>query len=270
MLDSFETTAGTTAGLKHRKGALANNQDAILVHGSASLLTLTVSDGLSAAPHSFVASDQQVTWFTQLAHQFALSGDGFDDVVWHKFADEIANRIRTVANWSHLPLKEAVAHTWAATLASIVIGPEFTHFVAFGDARFLINEELVVIEAANTDENQPSCPAYLVVPSTLDDDQLRFTVTTRRTEEIEHAAVATDGLDYLIKSIGKLYPGTSERIPALTHLWESNELFAPNGMDNWLNYLGRDYRKPGNVLSGGKLADDLAIGVARRKKTMEV
>ncbi len=270
MLDSFETAAGTTAGGKHRSGILQSNQDAVLVHRSPSLLTLTVSDGVSAAPRSHVASDQQVEWFTQLAHTHALTGEKFDDDVWHKFANEIANRIRTIASWSHLSLEEAVAQTWAATLGSVVIGPEFTHFTAFGDARFLINGELVTIEAANTENNQPACVAYLVVPSTLPAECLKFTVITRRTEEIMHAAVATDGLDYLIKAAGKRYPGTSEKIPGLSFMWESDKLYEPQGPDNWLTYLARDYRKPGNPLTGGKLIDDLAFAATRRKQTSEV
>jgi hypothetical protein len=270
VLDSFETAAGTTAGNKHRGGILQSNQDAVLVHRTPELLTLTVSDGVSAAPRSHVASDQQVEWFTQLAHAHALTGEKFDEDVWHKFADEIANRIRTIASWSHLTLEEAVARTWAATIGSIVIGPEFTHLVAFGDVRFLLNGELIVIEAANTENNQPACVAYLVVPSTLPIECLKFTVITRRTEEIENAAIATDGLDYLIKSIGKRYPGTTEKIPGLSHMWEEDKLYEPQGPDNWLTYLARDYRKPGNPLTGGKLYDDLAFAATRRKRTLEV
>lgn len=269
-LDTFEVAAGTTAGTKHRRGPLEPNQDAVLVHRSPTLVTLTVSDGLSACPNSDVAARLQVGWFTQLIHQHVVgNGEALDQDVWEYIAAAFAYRICTNAQWLPRPLDSSVADMWAATVASIVVTPDLTHFVSFGDARFLVNGELHVIEAANTSRNQPACPAYLVVPSTLDQDDLKFSVFTRPTAEIESAVVATDGLDHLIKAIGRTYPGTTEKIPGLSHLWGCDELFKQGGMDNWLHYLGRDHRKRGNVLSGGRLWDDLAIATIRRRQSTE-
>ena len=269
MLDLFETTAGTTAGTKHRRGVLERNQDNVLVYGTNSLLSLVVSDGVSQSPDSYVASNRQSVWLTQLAHAHALAGGKFTDDIWNSFAQEMADRIRTNAGWSHLPLEEEIANAWTATIGGAFVGPELTHLVAFGDLTFVHNGEVITFEAANVAKNQPAAVSYLVVPSTLPASELCFKVVTVPTPDVKSLVVATDGLKYLQKAVGRKYPGTDEVIPDLPYLWECDELFTPHGMDNWLNYLARDWQKPGNVLSGGKLTDDLAVAVARRK-TKEV
>lgn len=270
MLDSFETASGTTAGNKHRRGQLEPNQDAVLVHGTDKLLTLSSADGCGSSRDAHVASTLQVDWFTQMTHLYSLTEGDFDEEVWQGIAEEMGNRIRLNASWSHLSVNDAVARYWSATILGIVMGPKLTHFVAFGDGRFVVNGELIVIKAANEDENQPAYPGYLVASSTLPETTLKFTVLTRPTEDIEHALVATDGLDYLIEAEGKLIPGTTDRIPGLSYFWENDELFAdPLACANWLNYAARDIRKTGNVLSGGKLYDDIAIASVRRKKNPE-
>lgn len=267
MLDQFETTAGTTAGTKHRRGVLENNQDHVVVHYTSRLRSLVISDGVGQSPGSYVASNRQAVWMTQLVHAHALAGGRFDDDIWTAFAEEMANRIRTNAGWSYLPLEKEIAHTWTATVGGIIMGPELTHLAAFGDPFFVLNGEVITCETANAALNQPAAVSYLVVPSTLPASELRFKVITVPTSTVENAVVATDGLKYLQRAIGRTYPGTDEVIPDLSYLWTCDELFKPNGMDNWLNYLARDWQKRGNVLSGGRLTDDLAVAVARHRTT---
>jgi hypothetical protein len=211
-----------------------------------------------------------VDWFTQMTHLYSLTEGSFDEGVWQGIAEEMGNRIRLNASWSHLSITDAVARYWSATILGIVMGPKFTNLVAFGDGRFVVNGESIIIAAADESKNQPAYPGYLVAKSTLPGTALKFTVLTRPTDEIEHALVATDGLDYLVKAEGKLVPGTSDRVPPISYFWEADELFVdPLACGNLLNYVARDIRKPGNVLSGGKVYDDVAIASVRRKKNPE-
>lgn len=266
MLHTFQFAAGTTAGSKHRRGPLESNQDSFLVHSSEDLLTLSVSDGCGSTPNSDVASRLQCSWFTQLCHSYAASGITFDDSAWAKMADEIAERIRINAQWQHLPLAKAVQNTWTATILGMVVTPEFTHFVAFGDGCFIINGERIRINAANEANNQPAYPGYLVAPSTIPAELLKFSVFTRPTNEIMHAVVATDGLDYLIQSEGKTIPGTDREIPPVSYLWDGDLFAKPKAVTNWLNLVARDHRKTEPFpITGGRLADDLAFGVIRRR-----
>lgn len=272
MPNSFELATGTTTGAKHRRGLLAHNQDAVLGYVSEQLIIGAVADGSSSSPQSHVASALQVDWFTQLIHEHATTGKPFDESVWDAIGNEIAARILWNASRSHLSSNEAIRNMWAATVGGIVIGPEFTHLAFFGDGRFYLNGELIVIEAAMEVKGQPApaYPCYLVSKSIIPTELIRFHVRTFPTAEVNSAAVLTDGLDYYLQSVGKKVPGFEDRIPPPSFLWETDKLYTnPDALGQWLNFIGRDWKKSGNPLAGGRLTDDLAIAVARRKKTTE-
>lgn len=273
MLDSFEIATGTTAGSKHRRGLLTPNQSAALGYRSEGLITGVISDGGSEAPLSHVASPLHAEWFTGLTHEHALSGKPFDEDAWRHIANEIAARILQNARWSHLPEDEAIRRMWAATVGGFVLTPEFTHLAMFGDGRFYINGKPIVFDEAMQIKGQPApaYPCYLVSASIIPTELLQFRVLTFPTAEVQHAVAADDGLDYLLKSTGKKVPGFDDHIPGPSYLWETDELFRrSDALDTWLNFIGRDWqKKSGNPLVGGRLQDDLAIAVVRRKKTSE-
>lgn len=283
-MHTFEVAAGTTAGAKHRRGALESNQDSILAHHSKDLLTLVASDGCGSTANADVGSRLLCSWFTQLCHSYVQSGITLDDSAWFKMTSEIAERIRINAQWQHLPAMKAVQDTWTATILGMVVTPELTHFVAFGDGYFIINGGVIDIRvelekrrqkaeaeaghAATQPSNAPPYIAYKVAPSTLPAQLLEFMVITRPTNEIQHGGIATDGLEYLIRSEGKTIPGTDRKIPPVSYLWEGDLFAKPKAATNWLNLVGRDYRRTEPFpITGGRLADDLAFGVIRRRGT---
>ncbi len=274
MLDLFELATGTTPGMKHRRGLPARNQDSVLGHVTEHLISGVVADGSSSSPQSYVASALQVEWLTQLVHAHAATGKPFDEGVWNAIGNEIATRLLWIADKSHLPANQAIRNMWAATVGGVLIGPEFTHLIFFGDGRFYLNGELIVIEAAMEVRGQPApaYPCYLVSESIIPIELIRFHVHTFPTAEVESAAALTDGLDDYLKAVGKKVPGFPDQlIPPPSYFWEADTLYAkPGAFDQWLNFIGRDWKKPGNPLAGGRLTDDLALAVARRKKTAEV
>ena len=271
-MKGFELAAGTTTGAKHRRGALERNQDAVLTHTTENLLTAVVADGSSSSPRSYVASALQADWFTQLAHEHAATGKPFDESVWDAIAAEIAERIKWNASRSPLPLKAAIRTTWAATLTGVVLGPEFTYLACFGDGRFYLNGELIVVAAAGeiNDQPAPAYPCYLVTGTTLPEEALRFQVLTFPTAQVTSAVALTDGHDDYLNAVGKRVPGVEDRIPPPSFIWETDKLYTNTGEgDRWLNFIARDWRMPGNVLAGGRVFDDYSFAAIRRKKTTE-
>lgn len=269
-MKGFATAWGTTPGKKHRGPVLTRNQDSHAVHGTESLLTLTVSDGVSEAPLSHLGSGLLAEWATELMHAFADT-DLTDPRIWEAIANQLADRIRTVAGWSYKSLKEAVLETWVATIGSIAIGPEYTILAAFGNPRFYVNGELIAFDDANIEKHQPACVAYLVVESTLPDTELCFKLVVYRTEDLEHALVASDGLDDVIEAEGtRIACGRGARVQPISYFWENDEFFVdPGALTGYLDRMGRDMVSPGDILLGGKLSDDVTICVARRTPISE-
>lgn len=270
LSETFEVMSGSTAGRRHRTtGNLANNQDAVKVLPTASLIVGSVSDGCGSQPHSEFGSQLMVNGLSTLVTRHLHQGGTLDEDGFGQIYSKLVRRIKTVATTMlDGPTVEALNQYLMATAGGFALTAEELVFYGAGDFTIVVNGEVIIWEPE--EGNMPLYPALsLAFPN---DNRFKFRVHRVPTVDVQSFMFATDGGEELLRVLGddfECVPGTDDPAGPVKKIWTTDEFYKDTAACGlWLNSLAQNWRMPGPPHHGGLLDDDTTLIAGRRKETV--
>ncbi|NTV47047.1 MAG: protein phosphatase 2C domain-containing protein, partial [Chlorobiales bacterium] len=260
-----------------------NCQDAVMTFERNDLYVAFVADGCGDAidsPYSEVGSRFGVTAVVNYIvakldatskwrwNRVLESSAFWNDVQIHTL-EKIDDAARGMGgNFAHTVIKH-----FLFTLVGMVVTPDITLFVGIGDGYYFLNGKMYLM-IPDAKDNMPTYIAYNMVETSLkkmSPEELKMKVRKIcRTDSINSAMIATDGLNGILVDPKKFTPGTKEAVGGPEQFWTKKEYFDNKFSMGWrLNQLASEKRiivwDEGRVdVQPAIITDDLALVVASR------
>lgn len=253
----FQHISGSVLGQYHIVNFI-NNQDAYRFFKSEDLVVAVVSDGCSAGHNSEVGANLGSDRLLKL-----IVNTNWDDINNNENPKEkLTDTLRVYKNTLLKDIKlilnsitdrdERLERYFFFTLVAAVITKKHTYVFSLGDGYYGINGGVVSLEGVY--RNAPPFLAH-----NLWGRETGFVINEIvPTDTVNNIFVATDGLEYLIKSEFRSIPGRKEQVGPVDQLWKSNKLFnSPVNLQKMLFDLNTTVYRPSS--HEGRISKDVGL-----------
>ncbi|MDX2270578.1 MAG: protein phosphatase 2C domain-containing protein [Cyanobacteriota bacterium] len=257
--DPLEWACGSVVGTEHRRLG-RNNQDSYQVLKTEDFLIALVCDGCGSSKHSEIGAKVG----SRLLLQTIAMALQWGELDWEWVQSEVLRQIASLADLMGQNRGQMVQDYFLFTLVGCVITPSHSVLFALGDGVFILNHEVLTLEA----DNSPPYLGYGLLG-------LHYPIQVVRvipTQALHSLLIGTDGVNDLLSKADHPLPGRHDRVGFISQFWQEDRYFQnPQMLQRHLNLINRDVTVPDwaarqLIRHSGLLPDDTTLIVLRQKK----